>query len=100
MVHLRKERFPIRTYNKLRMKKFGPYKILKRHNSGNAYEVELPGGINISSLFNIVDLTKYHEGGTKEEPVTKQCKIPAPSLEEEEIKAILDSHVGRSTRNR
>lgn len=87
------------TYNKLKMKKFGPCKILKKHDSGNAYEVELPDGINISAMFNIANLREYHEGGTEEEPVTKQCKIPAPTLEKEEIKEILDSCVGRSTRN-
>lgn len=66
MVHLRKERFPIGTYNKLKMKKFGPCRILKKHDSGNAYEVELSSGINISPVFNIVDLTEYHEGGIED----------------------------------
>jgi hypothetical protein len=68
MVHLRKERFPVGTYNKLKMKKFSPCKILKRHDLGNTYEVELPNGVNISPVFNILDLTKYHEGGTEEVP--------------------------------
>ena len=45
------------TYNKLKMKKFGPYKILKRYDSGNAYEVELPDGIHISPILNIAYLT-------------------------------------------
>ena len=40
----------------LKMKKFGPYKILKKYDSGNAYEVELPDGIQISPIFNITDL--------------------------------------------
>ena len=43
------------------MKKFGPCKILKKFDSGNAYEVELPDDMDISPIFNIVDLYKYHE---------------------------------------
>ena len=41
MVHLRKKNFLVGTYNKLKMKKFGLLKIVKRHDSRNAYEVEL-----------------------------------------------------------
>ena len=63
MVHLRKERFQVGTYNKLKMKKFGPCKIMKRHDSRNAYEVELPAELNISPVFNILDLIEYYEGG-------------------------------------
>lgn len=82
------------------MKKFGPCKILKKHDSGNAYEVEFPSGINISPMFNIVDLTEYHEGDIEEGPINEQLKILAPTFEKVEIEEILDSHVGRSTRKR
>ena len=41
MVHLKKGRFYIGTYNKLKMKKFEPCKILKNFDSDNFYEVEL-----------------------------------------------------------
>ena len=60
MVHLKKGRFPVRTYSKLKMK-FGPCKIFRKFDSGNAYEVELPDDMDISPIFNIVDLYTYHE---------------------------------------
>ena len=62
MVHLRKEHFPIGTYNKLKMKKFGPCKIVKMRDSENAYEVELSTELNISLVFNILDLKKFYGG--------------------------------------
>ena len=43
------------------MKKFGRCKILKKFDSGNAYEVELPDDIDISPIFNVIDLYKYYE---------------------------------------
>lgn len=61
MVYLRKDRFPVETYNKLQMKKFGPCGILRKFNSRNAYEVELPDSLSISPIFNIADLHEYHE---------------------------------------
>ena len=36
-------------------------KILRKFDSGNAYEVELPDDMNISSRFNVVDLHEYYE---------------------------------------
>ena len=67
MVHLRKEHFLVGTYNKLKMKKLGPCKIVKRHSSRNAYEVELPAKLNISPVFNILDLMEFYEGGDRDE---------------------------------
>jgi hypothetical protein len=68
LAHLRKERFARGTYNKLKMKKIRPCKVLKKFGA-NAYEIELLDGIRISPIFNISYLYpyKYEEAGTGNE---------------------------------
>ena len=100
MVHLRKEHFPVGTYNKLKMKKFGPCKIVKRHDSRNACKVELPIELNISLVFNILNMIEFYEVGDGDEVVDIQSSIMIATSDAKEIEAILDSRVGRSTRNR
>jgi hypothetical protein len=60
LAHLRKERFPRGTYNKLKMKNIGPCKILRNFDA-NAYEIELPDDVDISSIFNISDRYPYRK---------------------------------------
>jgi hypothetical protein len=66
LAHLRKERLLSGTYNKLKMKKIGPYKLLKKFGE-NAYEFELPDGIGIYLIFNVSYLYPYkaEEVGSK-----------------------------------
>ena len=85
MVHLKKGRFFVGTYSKLKMKRFGPCKILKKFDNRNSYEVELSDDMDISPIFNVVDLYKYCES---DDELTVSSDYPKNKIED--IEMILD----------
>ncbi|GJS17112.1 putative reverse transcriptase domain-containing protein [Tanacetum coccineum] len=57
-IHLRKEHFPAGRFGKLKPQGDGTFHVLKKIND-NAYKIELPGHYNVSTTFNVADLSPY-----------------------------------------
>lgn len=60
-LHLRKERFPAKRRSKLQPRGDGPFQVIERIND-NAYKLDLPGEYQVSSSFNVADLSPYDVG--------------------------------------
>nr|GFB99172.1 reverse transcriptase domain-containing protein [Tanacetum cinerariifolium] len=65
-IHLRKERFLAGRLGKLKSRRDGPFCVLKRIND-NTYKIELSGHYNVSTTFNVADLSPY-KGDSDDEP--------------------------------
>ena len=59
-VHLRKDRFPLGKFGKLKPRVEGPFKIIKKIGE-NAYKLQLPDKYEISPMFNVKDLMAHHD---------------------------------------
>ena len=101
LAHLRKERFPRGTYNKLNMKKIGPCRVLRKFGA-NACKIELPDGIRISLIFNISYLYPYkaEETGKRDEQPVIQWTKQMPVADKPQMERILDKRVSKKTRQK
>ena len=90
MVDLWKKRFGRGTYQKFKYNKIGPYKILIEIN-GNAYRVDLPHDLNISTVFNF--LTYISSMGTVWVMTTRKEWIGNVLFRERKIKILLISQI-------
>ena len=58
---MRKERFPAQRHSKLLPRGDEPFQVLERIND-NAYKLDLPGECNVSTTFNVTDLSPFDVG--------------------------------------
>ena len=97
MAHLRKEWFPRGTYNKLKYKKIGPGRILKKIYD-NTCRLELPEMFDISPKFNVIDLYQVHEGDKSvDEGTLSEWEQHLPIKSEEEMEKKFSTRIGKKT---
>ena len=103
LAYLRKERLPKWDYKKLKLKKIGPFRIL-RNFSANAYKREMLAGVGISPIFNVVDIHPFTKDdtcqitGDKDIGDDLQWLKQMPVAHQLEAEEILDTKVAKSTR--
>ena len=101
----KRDKFPEGEYNKMKMKKIGPCRIVRKF-SANAYELEMPARVGISLIFNVADLYPYVAGDTGtfaegEDPIEDlQWVGQMPVAQPLEVEAILDTKVVKRKRKK
>ncbi|GJV00992.1 RNA-directed DNA polymerase [Tanacetum coccineum] len=73
-IHLRKKRFLAGRFGKLKPRGDGPFRVLKKIND-NAYKIELPGHYNVSTTFNVADLSPYKGDSDDADAVNERVNV-------------------------
>jgi hypothetical protein len=83
------------------MKNIGPCRFMKKFGA-NAYEIELPDGVEISPIFNISDLYPYRaeESGADSEQAEVQWDKQIPVAGKQQMESILDKRISKRTRRK
>jgi hypothetical protein len=95
---LRKERFPRGMYNKLKMKKIGPCRVIRKFGE-KVYQIKLPDGVGISLIFNVEDLYPYRDEEARAEDEKKEIQWTKKILValEPHMESIIDKRISRKT---
>jgi hypothetical protein len=101
LAHIRKEIFPRGMYNKLKMKKIGSCKILRKFEE-NDYEVEFLDVVGISPIFNIADLYPYRadEAGESKSQREIHWVKQMPITKKLQMETIINQRVSKKTRRK
>jgi hypothetical protein len=83
------------------MKKIGLCKVIRKFGE-NAYDIELPNGVKISSIFNVTYLYPYRaeEAGEEDEQEEIQWTKQMPVAEKPQMESIIDKRISRKTRRK
>jgi hypothetical protein len=83
------------------MKKIGPCKVIRKFGA-NSYEIELPDGIKISTIFNVVDLYPYRDEEAEAEKEQKEIQWTKqmPVVENPHMEIIIDKRISKNTRRK
>lgn len=100
-LHMRQERFPNQRSSKLKPRGDGPFQIAEKINN-NAYHLDLPGELNVSSTFNVTDLSPFiadelvlrskpFEEEGNDENITAEPNQEEPDLTKPDIQSLQDN---------